>query len=153
MLDALSRHKAEIVALLRPGRDGWSGEDWQVYFDERAAIAEFDGGLPRASAEARAFQCCVAEWLNRHPVCSPPGRCLGCGDSENTIDSCCHTAPNRPAMLGCIRAAGKHGMQTGRQRRVAVLITDPGGRLMGKRSNFERREADFYPTPGRQWCR
>ena len=27
------------------------------------------------------------------------------------------------------------------------LITDPGGRLMGKRSNFERREADFYPTP------
>ncbi len=26
-------------------------------------------------------------------------------------------------------------------------ITDPGGWLMGKRSNFERREADFYPTP------
>ena len=26
-------------------------------------------------------------------------------------------------------------------------ITDRGGRLMGKRSNFERREADFYPTP------
>ena len=26
-------------------------------------------------------------------------------------------------------------------------ITDLGGRLMGKRSNFERREADFYPTP------
>ena len=86
VLDALSRHKAEIVALLRPGRDGWSGEDWQVYFDERAGIAEFDGGLPRADAEARAFECCVAEWLNRHPVCSPPGRCLGCGDNENTYD-------------------------------------------------------------------
>ncbi|MBR1279975.1 hypothetical protein [Bradyrhizobium sp. AUGA SZCCT0283] len=26
-------------------------------------------------------------------------------------------------------------------------ITDPGGRLMGKRSNFERREADFHPRP------
>jgi hypothetical protein len=26
-------------------------------------------------------------------------------------------------------------------------ITDLGGRLMGKRSNFARREADFYPTP------
>ena len=25
VLDALSRHKAEIVALLRLGRDGWSG--------------------------------------------------------------------------------------------------------------------------------
>ena len=75
VLDALSRHKAEIVALLRPGRDGWSAEDWQVYFDERAGIAEFDGGLPRAEAEARAFECCVVEWLNQHPAPSPPGSC------------------------------------------------------------------------------
>jgi hypothetical protein len=86
VLDALSRHKAEIVALLRPGRDGWSAEDWQVYFDERAGIAEFDGGLPQAVAKARAFECCVVEWLNRNPVCSPPGRCLGCGGSEHTYD-------------------------------------------------------------------
>src|SRR3954470_5796311 len=27
------------------------------------------------------------------------------------------------------------------------FITGFGDRLMGKRSNFERREADFYPTP------
>ena len=81
VLDALSRHKAEIVALLRPG-----GADWQVYFDERAGIAEFDGGLPRAEAVARAFECCVVEWLNRNPDCSPPGRCLGCGGREDTTD-------------------------------------------------------------------
>ena len=43
VLDALSRHKAEFAALVQPG-DGWSGEAWQVYFDERAGIAEFDGG-------------------------------------------------------------------------------------------------------------
>ena len=86
VLDALSRHKAEIVALLRPGRDSWSAENWQVYFDERAGIAEFDGGLPRAEAEARAFACCVVEWLNRNPVCSPPGRCLDCGGSEDAHD-------------------------------------------------------------------
>ena len=79
LLDALFRHKAEIMALLQPGRDGWSAEDWQVYFDERAGIAEFDGGLSRAEAEAQAFECCVVEWLNRNPVCSPPGRCLSCG--------------------------------------------------------------------------
>ena len=47
ILNLLARHKSEIVALLRPGRDGWSGEDWQVFFEERAGIAEFDGGLPR----------------------------------------------------------------------------------------------------------
>lgn len=67
VIDLLSRHKAGIVALLRPTEDGWSAEDWQVFFDERAGIVEFDGGLPRPEAEARAFAFCVAEWLNRNP--------------------------------------------------------------------------------------
>jgi hypothetical protein len=48
VLEALTRHKADILVLLRPSVDGWSAEDWQVFFDERAGIAEFDGGLPRA---------------------------------------------------------------------------------------------------------
>jgi hypothetical protein len=55
VMDALSQHKAEIVTILRPGRDGWSAENWGIFFDQRAAIAEFNGGLPRAEAEARAF--------------------------------------------------------------------------------------------------
>ena len=86
VLDLLSRHKAGIVTLLRPADDGWSAEDWQVFFDERAGIAEFDGGLPRGQAEARAFACCVVEWLNRNPVRSPPGRCLGCGGGDHAHD-------------------------------------------------------------------
>ena len=48
-------------------------------------IPGFDGGLPRASAEARVFACCVAEWLNRNPVRSPPGRCLGCGAGRHSF--------------------------------------------------------------------
>jgi len=48
LLQRLARYKPEIVALLRPGRDGWSAEDWQSHFDERAGIAEFDGGPPAA---------------------------------------------------------------------------------------------------------
>jgi hypothetical protein len=83
VLDLLSRHKAGIVTLLRPVDDGWSAEDWQALFDERAGIAEFDGGLLRPQAEARAFDCCVVEWLNSNPVCSPPGRCLGCGGGDH----------------------------------------------------------------------
>jgi len=86
VLDLLLHHKAEILRLLRPANDGWSPEDWQVFFDERAGIAEFDGGLPRAEAEARAFACCVAEWLNHNPTPSVPGRCLGCGDGERTCE-------------------------------------------------------------------
>lgn len=87
VLDLLSRHKAQVIALLRPGGDGWSGEDWHAFFDERAGIAEFDGELPRDQAEARAFACCVAEWLNRNPVRSPPGRCLGCGGNDHADDA------------------------------------------------------------------
>ena len=86
VLNLLSRYKAGVVALLRTGSDGWSGEDWRALFDERAGIAEFDGGLPRMSAETRAYAYCVAEWLNRIPVRSPPGPCQGCGGSERARD-------------------------------------------------------------------
>jgi hypothetical protein len=68
VLDLLSCHKVGLLALLRPGRDGSSAEDCQVFFDERAGIAEFDGGLSRGQAEACAFACCTAEWLKRNPV-------------------------------------------------------------------------------------
>ncbi len=46
VLEDLSQNKAGIVALLRPGDDGWNAEDWQVYFYERAGAAKLDGGLP-----------------------------------------------------------------------------------------------------------
>jgi hypothetical protein len=86
VLDALSRHKTEIVPLLRPGRDGWCAMDWQAFFEERAGIAEFDGGLRRDKAEIQAFGCCVVEWLNRNPVRSSYGRCIGCGNRAHAYD-------------------------------------------------------------------
>ena len=74
IVEVLSQHKAEIVAVLRPGRDGWSAEDWQAFFDERAGIMEFDGRLSRTEAEAQALASCIVEWLNRNPTPSAPGR-------------------------------------------------------------------------------
>jgi hypothetical protein len=35
-----------IATLPRPGQGGWLAEDWQVFFDERAGIAEFGSRLP-----------------------------------------------------------------------------------------------------------
>ena len=84
VIDMLSRHKPALVALLRPGRDGWTAQDWKAFFEERAAIAEFDGGFPRQEAEARAFGACVVEWLNRNPVRSAPDRCCWC-DGGRTV--------------------------------------------------------------------
>jgi hypothetical protein len=86
VLDLLSRHKADILALLQPAHDGWTAEDWLASYDERAGVAEFDGGLPREEAETRAFACCLVEWLNRNPVRSLPGRCRGCGQAEHAHD-------------------------------------------------------------------
>jgi len=86
VLDLLSRHKPVIVALLRPRRDGWTVEDWQVFFDDRTVTAEFDGGLPRGAAEARAFACCIVEWMNRNFGRSPPGHCAACGAGDRGDD-------------------------------------------------------------------
>lgn len=86
VLDLLSHHKAAVIALLRPAPDGWSVENWLALFDERAAISEFDGGLPRTEAEALALECCLIEWLNRNPVRSPSGSCLACGTANNAHD-------------------------------------------------------------------
>ena len=78
VVDLLARNKAGLVTLLRPGNDGWSAEDWQAFFDERAAIAQFDYGLSPREAEARAFQDCVVQWLNRNPEPSPHWQCARC---------------------------------------------------------------------------
>ncbi|MCC6982496.1 MAG: hypothetical protein IT535_04430 [Bauldia sp.] len=56
--------------------------DWLAFFDERAAIAEFDGGLSRRKAEAEAYEWCVVEWMNQHhPAGASDDRCLWCGDT------------------------------------------------------------------------
>ena len=82
VLDALSRNKTEIVALLRRGNDCRSPEDWQISLDERAGIAEFDGGLPPSEAEMLGYSCCLFKWPNRNPLPSPHGGCLDRGTKE-----------------------------------------------------------------------
>jgi hypothetical protein len=116
VLDLLARHKTGIVRLLRPGGDGWSIEDWQAFFDERAGIAEYDGGLSRQEAEALAFEHCVVEWLMRHPVRSMPGCCLGCGRGEEYAGIVGHSAWKPADTYGCIRIVGQHGTPPGRRR-------------------------------------
>lgn len=68
------------------GPIAWSAIDWQAYFDERAAIAEYDGGLSRADAEAQAFECCISRWLADHPQTQPDATiCPHCGKPNGAI--------------------------------------------------------------------
>src|SRR4051812_38365414 len=41
---------------------GWSIEDWATYFQERAGIHEFSGGMPRPEAECRVLQDVLEKW-------------------------------------------------------------------------------------------
>jgi hypothetical protein len=128
VIDLLARHKAQVIALLRPGRDGWSGEDWQAFFDERAGIAEFDGGLPRDQAEAFAFACCIAEWLSRNPVRSPPGRCLGCRqieEAEKPLLPFVTTSTGHAWLLAGCWPAGRQARQAKATAALAVLGIKP----------------------------
>ena len=86
VLDLLRHHKFDIVALLRARANAWCAQDWQAYFEERAAVAEFEGGLERPGAEAQAFECTVVRWLTENPAQSMPGVCLACGGVDRAHD-------------------------------------------------------------------
>src|SRR5829696_10412393 len=51
-----------------PTRDSWTAAEWQAYFDERAAMREYEGGLSRPEAERLAFDDTVQHWLSTHPA-------------------------------------------------------------------------------------
>jgi hypothetical protein len=64
----------------------WTADDWHAFYDERAAIAEFDGGMSKEDAECAAYEACVNEWMRRHPVQSQQGACLACKGGERGHD-------------------------------------------------------------------
>ena len=77
----LRLHKAEVLAFLQDKKSAWTSGDWRAFYEERAAIAEHDGGLPRAAAEQQALGGCLVEWMRRNPPpASGPKRCAHCGE-------------------------------------------------------------------------
>ena len=90
VIDMLSRHKSALVALLRTGSDGWSAEDWQAFFDERAAIAEFDGGVAATRSRGARFR-----GLRRRVAQPQPGP-LGAGRLPSLRQG--RTVSRRPAI-------------------------------------------------------
>ena len=86
VVEALKRHKAEIVSLLTSGEGRWGAEDWRAFFGERAGIAEFDGGFLKEQAEYQAFEACVARWLAENPEASFGDVCVECRSCSEPID-------------------------------------------------------------------
>src|SRR5215218_1555935 len=63
---------------------GWSLKAWWMWFEERAAIREFDGGFSRSEAERLALEDAVAHWLrlNPAPASNPRSGCAYCQCAE-----------------------------------------------------------------------
>jgi hypothetical protein len=101
VVEELRALKPEILALLstRSEDSRWNAADWQAYFDERAAVREFDGGLPRGRAEQLAFEDTVTQWLCLHPApaSDPQEGCVHCLGGEQPGNS-----------LVAVLAAGGH---------------------------------------------
>ena len=79
VLDLLAHNKLGLVALLRPGRDGWSHDDWRQTYEERLAVAMIDGEQPEPEARRVAWESCIVRWWDLHPVRSAPDHCAECG--------------------------------------------------------------------------
>ena len=59
ILEQLVRHKRAVVELLQLDNEILADPGLRFEFEERAAIAEFEGGLTRQDAERLARACCV----------------------------------------------------------------------------------------------
>ena len=54
--DGFEGSPPEAFPIFQPDGNGWDEEDWQVAFEERAAILEYDEGLSRPDASRLARQ-------------------------------------------------------------------------------------------------
>ena len=95
LLKLLNGSRARALAALatlagppRPTRDSWSAADWQAYFEERAAIREYDGGLVedlKPNASPSRTRSLVGFPPIRLPASSDE-RCLHCGVGHRSDD-------------------------------------------------------------------
>jgi hypothetical protein len=66
--------------------DVWNAGDWQIFYQERKTILEYDGELRREEVETRALTWCIITWLNANPPCGLKDEiCAACGDPVGLI--------------------------------------------------------------------
>ncbi len=100
-LDQLRNHKAEILCALAVASEpepSWTADDWRSFFDERAGIAEFDGGLSRPEAEVIAYEGCLSHWQN----------IIRIDHADDHLCPCCGKQIDEGAAIPVLRPMGGH---------------------------------------------
>lgn len=98
LIARLRAHKPDLFALLQhpegPAAASWTAIDWRDYFEERAAILEFEAGLSRPDAERQAVEACVERWLaeNGSMIFPPDIRNYCACDGSSTVTTLCNGA-------------------------------------------------------------
>lgn len=82
LLSEARRQRDAIAALLRPDHHGWTEEDRLTAIEERAAILEYDQGLPRAEADVLAR----AEAGREHTAVTPLGHIRRAGPVDGATE-------------------------------------------------------------------
>jgi hypothetical protein len=77
LIATLRRHKVELIAALVP-RDQTDADRWREFFQERAALREFDGRHCRSDAELLAWSELQARWNMERGERVSSGLCAGC---------------------------------------------------------------------------
>jgi len=77
----LLAHKYDVLPLLARchGLSKDDPADWQDWYEERAAMRQFEAGYEKAIAERLAYAEAVEAWCERHAAVHDPARCAGCG--------------------------------------------------------------------------
>jgi len=89
------------------GASAWNAMDWREWIAERAAILEFDAGLPQGEADLQAYQHTLVEWQNCNPPIADPHVCAGCGRPINKA-----ATDWRPLADGAtVHYGGAHGLR------------------------------------------
>jgi len=128
---SLLERKAEVVAYLSgpakrnhgsdPASTEWTPQYWFDHFQERAAIIEYDGELPRPEAKRQALADTINHWLVMHPPkptddndgcvhcrqpLGPDGVPVLAGTAHTWLHSACH-----PSWLAKRRAGAEQDLR------------------------------------------
>jgi hypothetical protein len=133
VIDALSRHKREVIDFLRSDRSGRTAQDWRAFFDERAAITEFRGGFlletPRIgpSPPASSSGSTATQFARRRTAAA------GAAAVSAKRTRSFRLGLSGQAMPGCTVPVGDRGTSIGKLRR-SIFSTRSGSLL---RSSFQ----------------
>ncbi len=140
VLEAIRLHKAAIVALLTSAKSVWTADDWRDFYQERAAIMEYDGEISREEAERLALDWCIMTWMAANPPCGLSKElCSACGEPIGRVGE-----DSIPLLAGKESHAWVHHTCVGewqRQRRSLAVSALAKMGVFCKAPEFEERQA------------